>query len=66
MAFYAWYDRENQNAARPRDVGKFAEHWLKWKATQHAPGNGAAGEPVDDWPKPVVPPGWERVEADNA
>lgn len=33
MSFYGWYDRENNHTARPRDVVKFAEHWLKWQAT---------------------------------
>lgn len=32
MEFYGWYDRVTKNCDRPRDVGKFAEHWLKWIA----------------------------------
>lgn len=32
-AFYRWYDRETQRSARPRDVGKFAEWFLKFEAS---------------------------------
>jgi hypothetical protein len=31
--FYVWYDSEIE-ASRPRDVGKFSEHWLAWESNQ--------------------------------
>ncbi len=30
--FYVWYDSEIE-ASRPRDVGKFSEHWLAWEGS---------------------------------
>lgn len=30
MAFYSTYDDENEGAARPRDAGKFGEHFTGW------------------------------------
>ncbi len=30
--FYIWYDSEIE-ASRPRDVGKFSEHWLAWEGS---------------------------------